>query len=273
MIEETDHFLEECDVLASALNAASPETFATVTQFKNWTIDDVIAHLFMWNVAADLTLSAPDKFREFIAFALARMGAGETHPQVQRAWLDEHFAGLCGDALFAAWRDQYPKLAQKYRDADPEARVAWAGPDMSVRAKIIARQMETWAHGQEIFDALGVDRVESDRIRNIAHLGVTTYSWAFRNRDEPPPSPKPYVLLTAPSGAEWTWNDAQAENAVIGDAVDFCRVVTQTRNIGDTNLVTKGETAGRWMAIAQCFAGPPEDPPRTGARHKSRPRR
>lgn len=41
---------------------------------------------------------------------------------------------------------------------------------MSARSCITARQMETWAHGQEIFDALGVVRRDGDRIRNVAHL-------------------------------------------------------------------------------------------------------
>ena len=43
---------------------------------------------------------------------------------------------------------------------------------MSVRSSISARLMETWAHGQEVYDVLGVLRVNSDRIRNIAHLGI-----------------------------------------------------------------------------------------------------
>jgi len=31
-------------------------------------------------------------------------------------------------------------------------------------------------------------------------------------------------------------------------------------------IKTTGEAAEQWMAIAQCFAGPPEDPPPPGAR-------
>jgi len=54
---------------------------------------------------------------------------------------------------------------------------------------------------------------------------------------------------------------------VAGDATEFCQVVTQTRNVADTRLDVKGETAVRWMAMAQCFAGPPEDPPEPGTRH------
>jgi hypothetical protein len=45
-------------------------------------------------------------------------------------------------------------------------------------------------------------------------------------------------------------------------------VVTQVRNIADTQLSVTGEAARRWMAIAQCFAGPPNDPPAKGARFR-----
>ena len=53
---------------------------------------------------------------------------------------------------------------------------------------------------------------------------------------------------------------------VEGSAVEFCQVVTQGRNIRDTRLTVKGEGAVRWMAIAQCFAGAPKDPPAPGER-------
>jgi hypothetical protein len=53
-----------------------------------------------------------------------------------------------------------------------------------------------------------------------------------------------------------------------GDAIEFCQVVAQTRNIADTSLKVAGETAAAWMAIAQCFAGPPETPPPPGSRFR-----
>jgi len=76
----------------------------------------------------------------------------------------------------------------------------------------------------------------------------------------------PYVRLTAPSGAIWEWNAPSEDNRVEGKAVEFCQVVTQVRNVADTGLVVAGGAARRWMAIAQCFAGPPENPPRPGER-------
>jgi hypothetical protein len=56
------------------------------------------------------------------------------------------------------------------------------------------------------------------------------------------------------------------QNAVIGSAVSFAQVVTQTRNVADTDLKMTGYIAQRWMETAQCFAGGKELPPAQGAR-------
>jgi uncharacterized protein (TIGR03084 family) len=268
-MQEAIDFRDECNALAAILENAADADFSRATLFKDWTLEDIIGHLYLWNRAAGMTLENREKFQAFFVFVATHMGKGESHPEMQRRWLDENEHGIRGKALFDAWRAHYPLLADAYHGADPQLRVAWAGPDMSAQSKIIARQMETWAHGQAIFDVLGMDRHDTDRIRNIAHLGVTTYSWAFRNRGEDPPSPKPFIELSAPSGAVWAWTDQQADNAVRGSAVEFCQVVTQTRNIGDTAIALTGPTAVKWMSIAQCFAGLPNPPPAKGARYKA----
>ncbi len=269
MIKEADDFRAECSALADILADASDEVFKTKTLFNDWTIEDVIGHLHVWNQAAATTLDSREAFQNFLAFIMKNFGESGSSLPAQYAWLDEFAGGVRGRALFDAWREAYPRTADQYAAADPETRVAWAGPDMGAQSKIIARQMETWAHGQEVFDALGLERAEADRVRNIAHLGVTTFSWTFRNRGEEPPKPKPCVKLTAPSGAVWEWNDPQEDNHVAGAAVEFAQVVTQTRNIDDTALRTSGPIARRWMEIAQCFAGPPVDPPARGVRRKA----
>jgi hypothetical protein len=45
-------------------------------------------------------------------------------------------------------------------------------------------------------------------------------------------------------------------------------VVTQVRNVADTKLAVTGESARRWMSIAQCFAGAAADPPPPGTRFR-----
>ena len=137
---------------------------------------------------------------------------------------------------------------------------------MSAMSSITARQMETWAHGQEVFDALGIPRPTHDRIKNICHLGVVTFGWSFQNRQIAVPQPEPYVSLKAPSGKIWEWNNPASPYSLKGDALDFATVVTQVRNIKDTNLKIKGQVAKQWMEIAQCFAGKPENPPLQGTR-------
>ncbi len=261
-MQQAEDFRQEALALAAILEPLSDEQFATETQFKSWTIDDVLGHLHLFNHAANLSLQGGDAFGEFYEPIRDAMAGGQSMLEPQYVWLD----GLSGRALYEAWHDLSEQTAQNFSNADPKARLKWAGPDMSARSFITARQMETWAHGQEIFDVLGVKREEKDRIKNIDHMGVIAYGWTFINRKLEAPEPAPYVKLTAPSGAVWEWNEAQDDNRVEGSAVQFAQVVTQVRNVADTNLTTKGDSAGRWMALAQCFAGKPEDPPAPGTR-------
>ena len=118
-----------------------------------------------------------------------------------------------------------------------------------------------------MFDVLGLERANTDRVRNITHLGVSTFGWTFINRQRPVPAPAPYVCLEAPSGVVWHWNMPQGDNTITGLAEDFAKVVTQVHNVADTNLRVTGLVAIDWLAMAQCFAGPREDPPASGSHY------
>jgi uncharacterized protein (TIGR03084 family) len=137
-------------------------------------------------------------------------------------------------------------------------RVPWFGPPMGVLSFVSARLMETWAHGQDVADALDRRRVPTARLRHIAHLGVRTRSYSYVVRGLETPSTPVAVVLTGPAGELWQWEDSDdAVDRVRGPALDFCLVVTQRRNVVDTTLVVEGESANQWMSIAQAFAGPP----------------
>jgi uncharacterized protein (TIGR03084 family) len=264
-MQAAEDFRQETRTLASAIDPLGAPDYQRPTLFKGWTVNDVLGHLHMFNVAAERTLHSTSAFQAFFEPILQALNKGHTLLQSQGPWLQ----GLSGRALLEAWADGAERLADAYAQADPKQRVKWAGPDMSARSSITARQMETWAHGQAVFDLLGLDRPESDRIRNIAHLGVSTFGWTFINRKEPVPENAPHVVLTGPSGAVWTWNEAQTDNRVQGSAVAFAQVVTQVRHVADTPLLVQGDAAQRWMAQAQCFAGQPVNPPAPGSRHKA----
>ncbi len=264
MKQATD-YQTEADALAALLAPLGDDAFNTPTLFKGWTISDVIGHLYMFDVGALISLQTPDEVADFFAPLKSALSGEQTFVQVQNQWLD----GLTGRALFDTWYAHAATLADTFAGADPKQRVKWAGPDMSARSSITARQMETWAHGQEVFDALGQTRIESDRIHNICHMGAATFGWSYLNRGLPVPPTPPALHLTAPSGTVWHWNEETETDRITGTAVDFARVVTQVRNIADTALDVQGDTATEWMQIAQCYAGNPTDPPAPGARHRA----
>src|SRR5512137_1080690 len=257
-------FRDECDALHSALENAPAEAWVEPTQFKGWTFDDVLGHLYFFDYASEIAARSRDEIQALFRDIFQANAAGVSLIGYSRRWLD----GCAGTDLLDRWHSQYQRLADIYAAFEPDHRLAWAGPDMSARSFMSARQMEAWAHGQAIFDALGIDRVEHDRLRNIAVMGVNTFGWTFKVNRREVPAVKPYVRLTSPSGALWEWNEPSATARVEGSAVEFCRVVAQTRNLLDTRLTVTGDVARQWMQSAQCFAGPPEKPPAPGTRFK-----
>ncbi len=265
MLQQAGDFREESERLCAILAPLGDSDLESKTQFKDWTLNDVVAHLHFWNYAADLSLAGGERFGVLMTDVIEAIGAGTGHMAYAHQWLD----GCAGRALVERWHGFYLEMAARFEVADPSERVRWAGPDMSVRSSITARQMETWAHGQEVYDVLGLECENTDRIKNICVLGVNTFGWTYANRKLEVPATKPCVRLTAPSGEMWEWNETETDNRVEGDAVEFCKVVTQTRNIADTGLKVSGPVAGEWMSMAQCFAGSVEDPPQTGTRYRA----
>ncbi|MFT5775386.1 TIGR03084 family metal-binding protein [Hyphomonas sp.] len=255
---QAQDFLDESTALHALLAPLDDGAFGQATTFKAWTFDDVLRHLHYWNWMAWLQLNDESVL---VAQMDAIARAGGMRP-VEAAHVDD--AG--GQALLALWIAQAEATAKAYDSADPKARLKWVGPDMSARSSITARLMETWAHGQEIYDQLGVVRQNADRIRNIVVLGINTFGWTFKNRKLDIPETMPNVVLTAPSGEVWTYGEAGGPDRIEGPAEEFCQVVTQTRNVADTSLVVTGPIATQWMGFAQCFAGKPETPPAPGIR-------
>ncbi len=266
MLQQAIDFREESDAIFALLDGIGgldDQVWETKTQFKEWTINNIIAHLHMGNYAADLSLQDTKAFQDLVQeFTSGNKEHGRL--AFTDAWLD----GLRDRALLNHWRDYYVEMADRFTDADPKRRVKWFGPDMSVRSSITARLMETWAHSQAVYDVLGKTRTDVDRIKNVVVIGMNTFGWTFKNREKAVPADIPSLRLSAPSGEIWEWNHPSEESCIEGSAVEFCQVVTQVRNIADTTLRVVGETATAWMSIAQCFAGPPQDPPAPGSRFR-----
>lgn len=263
-MQQATDFLDESIALTRLLEPLAESDFETSTQFKGWTINNIVRHLHVWNIAVDLSLRDEAAFGAFVAAMINGVRGGKL-PEFEVTYL----GGLSGHALRTAWMDRVEETAAAFAGAAPKLRLKWVGPDMSALSSITARLMETWAHAQAIYDVLAVERQDTDRIGNIVRLGVNTWGFTWKNRRMELPGPMPHLRLEAPSGAIWEYGEPSDSGMISGSATEFCQVVTQCRNIADTSLEVTGEVAHQWMAVAQCFAGPPHDPPLAGTRHRA----
>lgn len=260
-MEQAADFVQESETLYALLSSIGDSDWSRPTLFKEWTLNDILVHLHLWNGMAHQSLIDPEAFAQRLEHLQARFQA-----QSMRATENAELT-LRGPALREAWRELYTQMGEHWAGVDPKRRLKWAGPDMSARSSITARLMETWAHGQAAFDLLGQIRQESDRIRNVVVIGVNTFGWTYKVNNLEVPEMVPRLTLRAPSGATWQYGDEHSSDTIAGAAVEFAQVVTQTRNIADTQLTVTGPVATQWMRIAQCFAGSAQAPPAPGARH------
>jgi uncharacterized protein (TIGR03084 family) len=235
------------DALVSGIDAPA---WDCVTAAEPWTVRDQIGHLAFFDEAATEAIVDPERF---VPKAEALIGAGgdpmEEHLRRGRA--------VKAPQVLAWWRGARSGFVAAARTLDAGDRVPWYGPPMGALSFVSARLMETWAHGQDVADALGVTRPATARLRHVAHLGVRARPFSYAVRGLDVPSEEVRVELTGPDGDSWAWGSAGAPAEVRGPALDFCLVVTQRRHVDDTSLVLSGSAATEWMGIAQAFAGPP----------------
>jgi uncharacterized protein (TIGR03084 family) len=257
MRDLTRDLLAEYRALAELCETLTPVQWGQRTDFYGWTPWDEIAHLLFFDETGLLAVTDPHSFDVNTKVLMKELAKGESISAITR----RRFSALDGSGLLAMWRQQYEGLVAELAALDAKARLPWYGPTMSARSFATARMMETWAHGQDIWDMLGRERLASPGLPHIAHLGVTTYSWTFVNRKLPVPQPIPFVELLAPDGSTWRWGDETTSDYIRGPAIDFVLLVTQRRHRDDTRLQWEGAPAEQWTRLAQCFAGEPTDGP------------
>ncbi len=253
LIQDLEKEYESLDGVVAPL---AKDQWDRETPFASWTVRDEIGHLAFFDGAARLTATDPDGFSRHLVEVATLPDPFEDTLAKGRA--------LSTPELLSWWRAERAGLLRAFSSLDSKTRLAWYGPPMSARSLVTSRIMETWAHGQDILDALGRSRPPTERLRHIAHLGVSTFSWSFLNRGMTPPGSPVRVELTGPTGERWSWGPPEAADRICGNAEDFCLVVAQRRHVEDTSLEMTGDAARQWMRVAQAFAGPPAAGPEPG---------
>jgi uncharacterized protein (TIGR03084 family) len=245
------------DDIAAKLDEAG---WALATHCAGWSIKDQISHIAFFDAAAREAVTDAAAFARSSGLLFKDLDSFDTFSKRTL----ERGRRMSVSELLSWWRTERSLLMNELLKLDPKARLPWYGPPMSAKSFATARLMETWAHGQDVADALKIRRAPGDRLRHIAHLGVKTLGWSFANRGLPVPEKPVSVELTAPSESVWIWGPENAAEMVRGEAEDFCLVVTQRRHPDDTGLEIRGDVAAEWMKIAQAFAGPPDSGPPPG---------
>ncbi|WP_040786851.1 TIGR03084 family metal-binding protein [Nocardia pneumoniae] len=240
----------EGEQLESLVAGLTDQQWLTPTPAEGWTVAHQIAHLAWTDAAAIMAATNKQGWNELVLQAdgdlstLVDAGAS-TGAETSRA------------ELLARWRTARMLLAKTLR-AQPEGRrLPWFDQPMSLTSMATARFMETWAHGLDVAEAIGLVPMPTDRVRHVVHLGVRARAFAFKANGLAVPEDDVFVSLRLPSGNVWEHGSPCADNAVRGSAYDFALRVTQRRHRSDLDLVATGPVADNWLDIAQAFAGPP----------------
>ncbi|WP_051763535.1 TIGR03084 family metal-binding protein [Streptomyces virginiae] len=241
---------EEGRELDSLVGELTDTHWGRATPAPGWTIAHQIAHLHWTDRASLLSLTDATGFGGMVEEAL----------KSPDTFVDEgarEGAQLPPTELLARWRTTRAALDEALAAASPDTRFPWYGPPMKAASMASARMMETWAHGQDVADALGVRRTPTARLRHVARIGVRARDYAYAVHGLPAPAEEFRVELTAPDGARvWAYGPPDAPQRITGPALDFCLLVTQRAHRADLALTATGPDADHWLDIAQAFAGP-----------------
>ena len=235
--------------LHAVLRGLDEAGWDTPTPAEPWSVRDQISHLAHFDEAVVVAATDPDRFRA------ERSEALDVDDFTQK--IAERHRQTPGSEVLAWFMKARQDMIDAFSTLDPSTRVPWYGPDMSIASSLTARIMETWAHGQDVYDGLGAPHPTTSALRQVAHIAVRTLPNSYLARGLEVPGVEVRVELAAADGSTWTWGPEDAADRVRGPALDFCLVATQRRHVDDTALVIEGPVATQWMSIAQTFAGPP----------------
>lgn len=258
VLADLDAESQELDAIVAGLD---DDGWATPTPAPGWDVAHQIAHLHWTDSASLAAIEGGEAFATLIKNAVDDP-TGYVDAEADR------LAALAPQELLAAWREGRRALADALRAVPAGDKIAWFGPPMSPASMATARLMETWAHGRDVAEALGIELPRTARAKHVANLGFRTRGFAYLVRGREVPSTPVRVELVGTDGETWAWGPEDAADRVTGDGYDFALLATRRRTRDDVDVVAHGDAADEWLDIIQAFAGlPGPDPQPRGGRH------
>jgi uncharacterized protein (TIGR03084 family) len=226
----------------------------TVTTPEGWTVAHQVGHLHWTDLASHLAITDRPAFDAALEIAAA-------NPEGHVDEAAEEMSQVPPAELLSRWRDGRTELRTALRSVPAGEKIGWFGPPMSPVSMTTARLMETWAHGHDVAEALGIKVPQTSRARHVAHIGVRARGFAYLVHGEALPEGDVRVELTGPDGDLWTWGAEDAPDRVTGSGYDFALLVARRRHLDDVDVTAEGANAAHWLSIAQAFAGLPGNDP------------
>jgi uncharacterized protein (TIGR03084 family) len=244
-----DDLADEVASLALVVDPLDDAALALPTPADGWTVADQLGHLAAFDDHGARAITDPDGFRSEVA----ELQAAGANPVEDAVVLGRTMAP---SAVRTWWTDASARLRHAARTLTADQRLPWYGPDMGALSFVTARLMETWAHGQDVRDTLGLGPSVTDRLRHVVDLGVRARPYSYVVRGLEVPAAAVRVEALAPDGSTWAWGPEDAADRLSGTSLDLALLLTQRRHLTDLQVQVVGPVATEWSQIAQAYAGP-----------------
>lgn len=253
-----DDLTAEAAEVDKLLDGLSDADWRRPTPAPGWTVADQVAHLAFIFRLAGTAAAEPETFAAMTA---------EVNPRNFEAVVNgalEEFRADPPEVLRNRWRAERDAAIKALSVVPPDRPVPWLVRPLPPAVLASAGFMETFAHGQDIADALGATRPRTDRLWHLAWFATLTWDFGYQARGLPAPEVSFRYELTAPEGGTWQFGPPTAEQRISGPAEDFCLLVTRRRHRDDLTVTAEGADAEQWLDLAQAYRGPAGEGRRPG---------
>jgi len=236
--------------LGDLVGSLDPVAFGRPTRCEGWDVADVVLHL------AQTDEMALDSVEGRLGAASGSWRqAGPVHS------VDEGASRLVADqrgedpqAVVMRWGRAARRLEEVLGTMDLSTRVPWVAGELSARTLAATRLAETWIHGGDVAEALGVVRAPTRRLHPVARLAWRTLPYAFARAGRTLAGPVAF-LLVGPDGERWDFvPDGEPTTTVTGPAVELCEVAARRRPAAATTLEASGPDAGAVLELVRTYA-------------------
>ncbi|HEY7704375.1 MAG TPA: maleylpyruvate isomerase family mycothiol-dependent enzyme [Acidimicrobiia bacterium] len=213
------------------------------TPAKGWTIRDQISHLADSSELAADAINGGSRIEEY---------RSAPNLDVLRQAATKRGRKMRPQDVIEWWRGGRAKVVEPLSHMRPDQRIEWIVGSMSARTFATMRLMEDWAHGLDIYAAMGATIEDTARIRHISWLGWKTLPYAFKAADLDYSPVR--IEVMGPAYAKWVYGPADTDQVIKGPAGEWARLAVRRIKRRDAkNLKATGEVAETALEVVKAY--------------------